>query len=386
MLSVDEIAFPLRRVFRRNRNVRVVLGEVTGFELDARRVLVDRLANGRGPDGLDYDSLIVAAGSAYTYFGHDDWRPLAPDVKSPESALEVRRRIFTAFEAAEVEPEPELRRAWLTFVVVGAGPTGVELAGQIGEMAREMLRSEYRTIDTGEARIFLVEMGPRILPAFAPRLSECAARSLEEIGVTTLVGHRVVDIDEGSVALNGGSAEDQRLAARTVIWAAGVVGSGLARELAAQAGTPLDRGARVPVGPDLSLPGHPEVAVIGDMASVHDADGRPLSLPGLAPVAMQQGRYAARAIRDRRRGAHPAPFRYLDKGDLATIGRAKAVADIKRVELSGFPAWLAWLLVHLFYLLGVQNRLVVLIRWAFSYLSRRPGSQVITGPGAAPSA
>jgi NADH dehydrogenase len=204
--------------------------------------------------------------------------------------------------------------------------------------------------------------------------------------VTTLVGHRVVDIDEGSVALNGGSAEDQRLAARTVIWAAGVVGSGLAGALAAQSGTPLDRGARVPVGPDLSLPGHPEVAVIGDMASVHDADGRPLSLPGLAPVAMQQGRYAARAIRDRRRGAHPAPFRYRDKGELATIGRAKAVADIKRVELSGFPAWIAWLLVHLFYLLGVQNRLVVLIRWGFSYLSRRPGSQVITGPGGTPSA
>jgi NADH dehydrogenase len=357
------------------------MGEVTGFDLAARRVHVDRPPHGGAPFSLDYDRLVVAGGSEYTYFGHDDWRPLAPDVKSPESALEVRRRILTAFEAAEVEPDEERRRAWLTFAVIGAGPTGVELAGQIGEMARQTLRSEYRAIDTGAARIFLVEMAPRVLPAFPPRLSERAAAALESVGVTPLVGRRVVEIVEGSVALDGGSGDGERLPAQTVIWAAGVVGCPLAPILAAESGVELDRGRRVAVGPDLTLRGHPEVSVIGDMAQVHDADGRPLDLPGLAPVAMQQGRYVARALRERRRGADPGPFRYFDKGNLATIGRAKAVADIKHIQLSGAPAWVTWLVVHIVYLISVQNRLIVLVRWAFSYLTRRGGAHVITGPG-----
>jgi NADH:ubiquinone reductase (H+-translocating) len=379
MLSIGEIAFPLRRVYRGDRSVRIVLGDVTGFDLAARRVLLDRLPNGGPGHPVDYDSLIVAAGSEYTYYGHDEWRPFAPDVKSPESAIEVRRRILTAFEAAELETQAERRQEWLTFVVVGAGPTGVELAGQLGEMARAMLPSEYRGIARADARIFLVERGARMLPAFPPRLSERAAQALEAAGVTPLLGRRVVGIDERSVGLDGDSGESERIRARTVIWAAGVVGSPLARALAEQSGAALDRGGRVAVGPDLTLQGHPEVSVVGDMASVHDASGRPLALPGLAPVAMQEGRYAASAICTRLGGVDPDPFRYIDKGDLATIGRAKAVAEIKRIQLSGFPAWMTWLLVHLFYLLGVQNRLVVVVRWAFSYLTHQGGAQLITG-------
>jgi NADH dehydrogenase len=382
MLSVGEIAFPLRRIYRGEGNVRVVLGEVSGFDLDARRVHVGRLPHGGGPFALEYDHLVVAAGSEYTYFGHDEWRALAPDVKSPESALEVRRRILTAFEAAEVEPDEERRRAWMTFAVIGAGPTGVELAGQIGELARDTLRSEYRSIDTARTRIYLVEMAPRVLPAFSPKLSARAAAALESTGVTPLVGRRVVRIEDGAVVIEGaGSGDGEHLAARTVIWAAGVVGSPLARMLASESGSELDRHGRVGVGPDLTLPGHPEVSVIGDMAQVHDASGRPLDLPGLAPVAMQQGRYVARALRERRGGARPRPFRYLDKGNLATIGRAKAVAQIRRLELSGSPAWITWVAVHLFYLISVQNRLIVLVRWAFSYITRRGGAAVITGGG-----
>jgi NADH:ubiquinone reductase (H+-translocating) len=379
VLALGEISFPLRRVFRRDRNVRVVLGEVTGFDLAAREVLVDRLPNDGGRARFGYDSLIVAAGSEYTYLGHDEWRALAPDVKSPESALEVRRRLMTAFEAAELETDDSRREAWLTFVVIGGGPTGVELAGQIGELTREMLRSEYRTIDTSAARILLVEVAPRVLPEFPPRLSQRAAEALEAVGATPLVGHRVVEIDARSVVVDDVSGARVRVPARTVIWAAGVAASELAAALAAQSATDVDRHGRVAVGPDLSLAGHPEVTAIGDLARVHDADGKPLDLPGLAPVAMQQGRHAARAIEDRLRGLEPRPFRYLDKGNLATVGRGKAVARIRRLELSGLPAWITWLVVHLFYLLGVQNRLVVFVRWAFSYFVRRGGAQLITG-------
>jgi NADH dehydrogenase len=377
VLELGEIAFPLRRVFRRDRNVHVVLGEVTGFDLAARHVLVDRLPDGSASRTLPYDSLVVSTGSAYTYYGHEEWRALAPDVKSPATALDVRRRLVRAFEAAEVETDPARRAEWLTFVVIGGGPTGVELAGQIGEMARETSRSEYRTIDTREARILLVELAPRVLPEFPPRLSQRAAEALEALGVTPLVGQRVVAIDERSVEVDDGSGRRERVPACTVIWAAGVVASDLAAPLAEQSDAERDRSGRIAVGPDLTLPGHPEVVAIGDMAWVHGADGRPVPLPGLAPVAMQEGRYAARAIDARRRGLQPRPFRYLDKGNLATVGRAKAVADIKHLELSGLPAWLTWLLVHVFYLLGAQNRLVVVIRWAFSYAMRRGGAHLI---------
>jgi NADH:quinone reductase (non-electrogenic) len=377
-LSAGEIASPLRGIFAGDDNVNVLLGEVTGFDLAARHVRVDGLPNGTVGRTIPYDSLIVAGGSSYSYFGHDDWRGLAPDVKSLEGALEVRRRVLTAFEAAEVETDAARRSAWLTFVVVGAGPTGVELAGQIAEIARDTLRRDFRSIDTASARIVLVEMAERVLPEFPPRLSQRAARSLEGLGVTPLVGTTVVGIDDQSVTVDA-AGESERLPARTVVWAAGVVASGLASALAAESGAELDRSGRLTVGPDLTLPGHPEVIALGDMVQVHDAAGKPLQLPGLAPVAMQQGRYAARAIQERVAGRQPQPFRYRDKGNLATIGRAKAVADIKGLQLSGLFAWLTWLFVHLFYLIGLQNRLLVFIRWTFSFVTRGRGARLITG-------
>jgi NADH dehydrogenase len=377
-LSPGEIASPLRGVFKRNRNVRVLLGQVAGFDLDRRLVHVDRLPNDGEARDIPYDSLIVAGGSSYSYFGHDQWRPLAPDVKSLESALEVRRRILTAFEAAEVEPDPDRRAAWLTFAIVGAGPTGVELAGQIAEIARETLHRDFRAIDTGDARILLVELADRVLPGFPPRLSERAERALRRLGVTPLVGRRVVGIDAEAITIAAQEDETERVPARTVVWAAGVVASELAAALAAASGAALDRAGRVEVGPDLSLPGHPEVTVLGDMVEVRDADGKPVPLPGLAPVAMQQGRYAAGALRARLRGKEPPPFRYRDKGNLATIGRAQAVADIKGLKLSGFLAWLTWLFVHLFYLIGLQNRLLVFIRWTISFVTRGRGARLIT--------
>jgi NADH:ubiquinone reductase (H+-translocating) len=378
-LSPGEISFPLRGIFKRNENVRVVLGDVTGFDLARRVVLVEHSADGGGaPFEIPYDSLIIAGGSNYSYFGHDEWRPLAPDVKTLENALEVRRRILTAFEAAEYEPDPDARAAWLTFVVVGAGPTGVELAGQIAEIARDTLHRDFRTIDTRAARVLLVEMADRVLTSFPPRLSQKAARALEHLGVTPLTGHRVVDITAEGVTLAADSGPAEQVPARTVVWAAGVVASELAGLLAAEADAPLDKAGRVAVGPDLTVPGHPEVIALGDMVQVHDADGKPAPLPGLAPVAMQQGRYAGRAIRERLGGRQPKPFHYRDKGNLATIGRAKAVADIKGLQLSGFIAWLTWLLVHIFYLIGFQNRLLVFIRWVISFVTRGRGERLIT--------
>jgi NADH dehydrogenase len=380
-LSAGEISSPLRGIFKDDENVRVLLGEVTGFDLTARQVIVDRLPNGEEARKIAYDSLVVAGGSSYSYFGHEEWRRFAPEVKSLESALDVRRRILTAFEAAEVEPDPAHRDAWLTFAVVGAGPTGVELAGQIAEIARDTLHGDFRAIDTGAARILLIERDERVLPLFPPRLSNRAARALEGLGVTPLVGRAVVGIDEESVTVTGGAGEEsERFPARTIVWAAGVVASEIASTLAAQSGAALDRAGRVAVGPDLTLPGHPEVIALGDMVQVLDAERRPLQLPGLAPVAMQQGRYAGRAIGTRLRGEEPPPFRYVDKGNLATIGRAKAVADIKGLQLSGFIAWLTWLFVHLFYLIGLQNRLLVFIRWTFSFVTRGRGARIIAWP------
>jgi len=382
-LSPGEVAFPLRSIFKRNKNVRVVLGEVTGFDLEHRRVLVDGSPGGGTPSVIPYDSLIVAGGSSYSYFGHDAWRPFAPEVKSLESALEVRRRILTAFEAAEYEPDPERRAAWLTFVVVGGGPTGVELAGQIAEIGRDTLHRDFRSIDTRAARVLLVEMADRVLPQFPPKLSRKAAQALEGLGVRPLLGHTVVDIAEDSVSVEDGSGAPEHIPTRTVVWAAGVVASDLATKLAAESGAELDRAGRVAVGPDLTLPGHPEVIALGDMVLVHDADGKPAPLPGLAPVAMQQGRYAGRAVRDRLRGREPRAFHYRDKGNLATIGRAKAVADIKGLKLSGFFAWLTWLIVHLFYLIGFQNRLIVFTRWTISFVTHGRSERLITSPAVA---
>jgi NADH dehydrogenase len=371
-LSAAEVAHPLRSVFMRHHNVRVVLAEVTGFDLDARVVRLAPVLDEPQPPPLRYDALVVAGGAQYSYFGHDEWAQAAPELKSMESLLDARRRILRAFEAAELEQDAERRQAWLTFVIVGAGPTGVEMAGQIGEIARDTLRRDFRNIDPTGARIILAEAADRILGSFPPSLSASAERSLTELGVTTKTGHAVVGLDERSVTMSGPDGE-VRVPTRTTIWAAGVTASPLAKLLADAAGTNVDRAGRIPVGPDLTVPGHPDVYAIGDMVRT----SKPLM--GVAPVAMQQGRYAARAILTRRRGETLRPFRYIDKGNVATIGRARAVADLHGIHLSGFPAWVFWLGLHLYYLIGFQNRVLVLTRWIFSFVTRGRGARLILG-------
>jgi NADH:ubiquinone reductase (H+-translocating) len=378
-LSPGEIAYPLRAIFKRDRNVRVLLAEVGDFDLDARELHLRSVSAVPAPARLGYDTLIVAGGSHYSYFGHEEWRAHAAEVKSLESALEVRSRLLAAFEAAEAEPNAEERDAWLTFVVVGAGPTGVEMAGQIGELARDTLRRDFRTIDSRRARVLLVEAADRVLTSFPPSLSAKAERSLRRLGVTVLAGRTVIGIDAAGVTLAGADGGAERIASRAVVWAAGVTASGLAGRLAELTGTERDRAGRVTVEADLTLPGHPEVFAMGDMVRVRDLNGEPVALPGFAPVAMQQGRYAADVVRARLRGREHSGFRYRDKGNLATIGRAAAVADIKGVRLSGFLAWVTWLVVHLFYLIGFQNRLLVLIRWSFSFATHGRGARLITG-------
>jgi NADH:ubiquinone reductase (H+-translocating) len=370
-LSPGEVAYPLRAIFRRQGNVRVLMAEVTGFDLDARRV---RLAEG----SLPYDTLIVAGGSHYSYFGHDDWRRFVPEVKSLESALATRARILSAFEEAETEPDPDRRRALLTFAVVGAGPTGVEMAGQIAELARGTLRGEFRSIDSGRSRVLLIETVDRVLTSFPPSLSRKAARSLESLGVTLLLERTVVDVDQEAVTVAAPDGSTERIAARTTIWAAGVKASRLAARLGELSGAELDPAGRLTVEPDLSLPGHPEVLALGDMVRVRSRDGGVHELLGVAPVAMQQGRYAAKLVRARLSGDPIGPFRYFDKGNLATIGRARAVADLHAIRLSGFPAWAAWVVVHLFYLVGFQNRLIVVFRWVISFATRGRGARLIT--------
>jgi NADH:ubiquinone reductase (H+-translocating) len=375
-VSPAEICYPLRHIFRRRRNVRVVLAEVVDVELAAGRVGLRDVALGTAPEALDYDTLIVSGGSQYSYFGHDEWQEHAAELKSLEGALTIRRRILAAFEAAELEPDPARQTELLTFVVVGAGPTGVEMAGQIAEIARDV-RGDFRAFDPRTARILLVEALDRVLTTFPESLSAKALRSLENLGVTGRLGESVVDVDEHSVTVQRGDETTERIATRTVIWAAGVTASPLAGLLAERAGLEVDRAGRLVVDPDLSVPGHPEVLALGDMVAVRQADGTALVLPGVAPVAMQQGRHAARVVGDRLHGRAPRPFRYRDKGNLATIGRARAVADVKGVHLSGFVAWATWLVVHLWYLIGFQNRLLVVIRWAFSFFTHGRGARLI---------
>jgi NADH dehydrogenase len=381
-LSPGEIAYPLRAIFKRARNVRVMLAEVSDVDLDAREVKLRSVSGVPAPDGVPYDTLIVGGGSAYSYFGHDEWRGLAGEVKSLESALTVRGRILSAFEAAEEEPDETRRAERLTFVVVGGGPTGVEMAGQIGELARDTMRRDFRRIDPRDGRILLVEAADRLLTGFPPSLSARAARSLERKGVTPLVGHAVVGIDPTSVTIDSGNGSTEQIGTHTVIWAAGVTASTLAGLLGKQTGAELDRAGRVTVEPDLTLPGRPEVFAVGDMVRVRDEDGSVVTLPGVAPVAMQQGRYAAKVIRARLRGRGSKPFHYRDKGNLATIGRASAVADIKGLRLSGLIAWATWLVVHLWYLVGFQNRVIVFVRWSFSFVTRGRGARLITAGAA----
>jgi NADH dehydrogenase len=374
-LSPGEVAYPLRSVFKRRENVHVLLAEVAGFDLEARELHLSPVDGVPVPDRLGYDTLIVGGGSSYSYFGHEEWREHAAEVKSLESALVVRSRLLGAFEAAEAEPDRATVGAWLTFVVVGAGPTGVEMAGQIAELARDTLRHDFRAIDPGSARILLVEAMDRVLTSFPPSLSAKAERSLSRLGVTVLTSRTVTSIDADGVAIRDSAGESERIAARTVVWAAGVTASALAGRLAELSGAEQDRAGRVAVEPDLTLPGHPEVFAIGDMVSVPGTE-----LPGVAPVAMQMGRYVAGVVEARLEGRGTSPFRYRDKGNLATIGRASAVADIKGLRLSGFVAWMTWLLVHLFYLVGFQNRVVVLIRWQISFITHGRGARLITAP------
>jgi NADH:ubiquinone reductase (H+-translocating) len=369
VLSPDEIAPPLRGILRDQRNARVVMGEVGGFDLGAREVLLDRVAGG-GEGSIPYDTLIVAAGARHSYFGHDEWEASAPGLKSVEDALEIRRRVLTAFEAAEAEPDPGRRAEWLTFVVVGGGPTGVEVAGQIAEIAHTTLRRDFRSIDPTTAAVLLVEAGGGVLRSFHPTLSERASTALAGLGVSVHPGCLVTDVDRESISIVDADGT-RRLGARTVIWAAGVSASPLAAALAEAADAPLDRSGRVGVRPDMTLPDHPEVFAIGDMAAPLGEDGEMRPLPGVAPVAMQQGGYVGRVIARRLAGEEaPAPFSYRDKGSMATIGRRRAVVEIGPLRLSGGPAWAVWLAIHLGYLVGFQNRLLVTTRWASNFLLR----------------
>jgi NADH dehydrogenase len=379
-LSPGEVAYPLRAIFKRNRNVRVLLAEVSRFDVERRLVMLESVGDVPAPEAVPYDTLVVAGGSQYSYFGHDEWRAHAAEVKSLESALAVRSRILAAFEAAENERDPERRAEWLTFVVVGAGPTGVEMAGQIAELARDTLRDDFRRADPGSGRILLVEAADRVLTGFPPALSRKAERSLRRLGVTPVVSSTVVDIDETGVTIEDAAGERSRIPSRTVVWAAGVSASPVASALAEATGAVQDRAGRVTVEADLSLAGHPEVFALGDMVRVRGRDGRVATYPGFAPVAMQEGRYVAKTVRARLEGRPTRPFRYLDKGNLATIGRAAAVADIKGIKVSGFLAWVTWLVVHLFYLVGFQNRVLVLIRWIIGFATRGRGTRLITSP------
>jgi len=381
-LSPGEIAYPLRGIFKRASNVRVLLAELSDIDLDARTVHLRSVGEVPAPESVAYDTLIIAGGSSYSYFGHDDWSTFAGEVKSLESALTVRGRILSAFEAAEAETDPERRAAWLTFAVVGAGPTGVEMAGQIAELARDTIRLDFDAVDPRTSRILLIEAADRVLTTFPPSLSRKAHRSLERLGVTPMLGSTVVGIDADSVSIADGDGNTERIPTRTVVWAAGVTASKLGARLSELTGAELDRAGRVAVESDLTLPGRPDVFALGDMVRVRGADGTPVTFPGVAPVAMQQGRYVATVVRARLVSEQSPPFRYHDKGNLATIGRGAAVADIKGLHLSGFLAWITWLVVHLWYLVGFENRVLVFTRWGFSFITHGRGARLITGAAA----
>ncbi len=359
-LSPGDIASPIRWILRRARNVRVLLGDVRAIDTQTRRVRLE------DDSTIDYDFLIVATGASHTYFGHDDWAKDAPGLKTLEDALAIRRRILVAFERAERETDPARQQRLMTFVMVGGGPTGVELAGTLAEIAHQT-RREFRNIDTRNTRIVVVEAGPTILPAFAPKLRDAARASLRRLRVEVREQTRVTGVDAGGVALGG-----ERLEAGTVLWTAGVAASPLLATL----GVPLDRAGRVTVERDLSIPGHPEVFVVGDAAAFVDAKGQPL--PGVAQVAMQGGVHAARMIQRRIKDEQSRAFIYNDKGNMAIIGRGSAIADIRGLRFSGPIAWLAWLFLHIFELIGFRNRIVVMVEWAAAYVTLQRRVRLIT--------
>jgi NADH dehydrogenase len=360
-ISPGEIAAPIRWILRGKPNVEVIMDEVVGFDLSRHVAQLPDLE-------IPYDYLIVAAGAQHSYFGHDDWEPFAPGLKTVEDALEIRRRVLLAFELAEKQAMDGGPHANLNFVIVGAGPTGVELAGTLAEIAHRSLQDEFRSIDPKRAQILLVEGSPRILPTYAPDLSESAVRQLQKLGVQVRAPAMVTKIEPGAVWVGA-----ERIPATVILWAAGVAASSLGKKL----GAPTDRAGRVMVNADLSVPGHPNVFVIGDLATVKDARGN--LLPGVAPVAMQEGRYVAKTIAGELRQSPRQPFRYIDKGSLATIGRNAAVAEFRKLHISGYFAWLAWLFVHIFFLIGFRNRIIVLLQWAWSYLTYERGARLITG-------
>src|SRR5882724_3211266 len=360
-LSPGEIAAPIRWIMRSRRNVEVLMSEVQDFDLSRRVVKL--------PDGeIPYDYLLVASGASHAYFGHDEWEPFAPGLKTIQDALEIRRRILLAFELAERQANSEKEQVQLNFVVVGGGPTGVELAGTMAEIARKALSNEFRTIDPRRTRIVLLEGGPRVLPAYPEDLSRSAEEQLKRLGVEVHTSAMVTLVTPGAVHMG-----DTPLPAAVILWAAGVAASPLGKKL----GGPVDRAGRVAVNPDLSLPGHPEVFVIGDLATLKDENGK--MLPGVAPVAMQEGKATAHNIAADLRGEPRKNFHYFNKGNLATIGRAAAVAEFGKIHISGFLAWLAWLFVHIFFLIGFRNRIIVLVQWAWSYFTYERGARLITG-------
>jgi NADH:ubiquinone reductase (H+-translocating) len=370
-LSPGDIAYPLRAAVARAKNVSVLAGEVVDVLPDKRRVI---LRDGEMP----YDSLILATGVTHHYFGREEWAELAPGLKTVEDALHIRRRILLAFEAAERAGDPVRQRAWLNFVIVGGGPTGVELAGAVAGLANETLAGEFRHIDPRQAQIVLLEATERVLNTFPEELSVKATQALEGKGVVVRTRAMLTNIDDGGVWIRESEGtKETHFATRTVLWAAGTKASPLGAILADRLGATLDRLGRVVVEPDLSVPDHPNVFVIGDLAHYAHQSGEPL--PGVAQVAMQQGVYAARVVLGRLKGKKPGPFRYRDKGTMAVIGRNAAVADLGPVHINGFPAWLIWLFVHISFLIGFDNKLLVLFQWAWSYFTRKRGARLITG-------
>jgi NADH dehydrogenase len=359
-LSPADIAAPVRAVLSKCRNVEVILAEVQSVDVEAKKVKTADL-------DIDYDYLILATGARHSYFGHDDWEKLAPGLKSLEDAIELRRRILLAFEYAEKITDEAARRAALNFVIIGGGPTGVEMAGAIAEISRHTLAKDFRHIDPSQARVILIEGEPRLLAAYPEDLSASARKQLEDLGVEVRTGARATKLTEAGVEVNG-----EFIPCRVKIWAAGNNASFVGKTL----GAPVDRVGRVIVNDDLTIPGHPEVQVIGDLANFPHQTGQPL--PGISPVAMQQGRHAARNVLAMTQGRKPQRFRYWDKGTMATIGRNKAVADLRFMHLSGLPAWLAWLFVHIVFLVGFRNRLLVLFQWAWAYLTFDKGARLIT--------
>jgi NADH dehydrogenase len=361
-LSPAEIAWPIRSILRDQKNTRVLLGRVTGVDIAGRAVLI-------GERRVPYDYLVLATGARHAYFGHDDWETFAPGLKKIDDATEIRRRILLAFERAEMAEDARERERLLTFVIVGGGPTGVELAGTLAELASRALAEDFRHIDSRETRVLLAEAGPRLLPSFPEHLSAVAQRALARLGVETRLGHPVTAVDAGGVEIDG-----KRIAAATVLWAAGVAASPAGKWLGAE----RDKAGRIKVAPDLTVPGHPEIFAVGDTALALGRDGAPL--PGVAPVAKQQGSYVARVIRARLAGRPaPAPFRYFNVGNLATVGRRAAVIDFGVVRLSGWLAWWLWGLVHIYFLIGMRNRLIVAIHWLWSYITFQRGARLITG-------